>query len=378
MKRILVFFIIPMMFSYGQIVESFEGGDFPPEGWSVAHDAGSTNWVHSTTFPRSGEKHANSSNPGAGANKTLLLNLNVGASATTFSYWIAVSSLSSGTGATLQIFAGNNLTSFVLLRTIDLENLGSKEVYYQFTDYIDGTANESTNSIDLRGDDNCYIKWVHNKITGTAASLRLDDVEIPNSIALPVELISFTARLVGKDVSLMWYTVTETNNYGFEIERSSITLEGTYESWDQIGFVHGNGTCNSPKSYSFLDHLGFDCKFGAVKYRLKQIDIDGSYEYSNAIEIDFRDQPLKFELMQNYPNPFNSKTRIRYKVFAGENIRIEIYDMTGRYITTLVEEKKEPGSYEVDFSAPELTSGIYLVKFTAGNFNQTKKIVYLK
>ncbi|MDP1678068.1 MAG: hypothetical protein Q8L88_14520, partial [Bacteroidota bacterium] len=91
-------------------------------------------------------------------------------------------------------------------------------------------------------------------------------------MALPVELVSFSATAKGKNVELKWNTATEVNNYGFEIERSVVSdrhLQGDgYFSWTKIGFVEGNGTTNAPKLYSFVDASAS----GKVLYRLKQID----------------------------------------------------------------------------------------------------------
>ena len=121
---------------------------------------------------------------------------------------------------------------------------------------------------------------------------------------LPVELTSFTANANKTQVDLKWQTSIEVNNYGFEIERK---LSG---NWQKIGFVQGNGNSNSPKGYTHTDkNLGGGSKF---QYRLKQIDNDGKFEYSNEVEIFL--SPTEFAIYQNYPNPFNSSTTIKYQV----------------------------------------------------------------
>ena len=122
---------------------------------------------------------------------------------------------------------------------------------------------------------------------------------------IPVELTSFTATANGKEVILNWSTATETNNSGFSIERKSANSD-----YSEIGFVPGFGTTTEPKSYSYTDS---EVSSGKYTYRLKQIDFDGSYEYSQEVEVEVS-APLEFSLEQNYPNPFNPSTVISYSV----------------------------------------------------------------
>ncbi len=191
--------------------------------------------------------------------------------------------------------------------------------------------------------------------------------------ALPVELISFTANVYGNNVILNWQTTTEVNNYGFEIQRS--TEKAT---WNKIGFVEGNGTSNSPKEYSFTDVVS---QSGKYSYRLKQIDIDGSYKYSNVVEVNVG-SPEKFELGQNYPNPFNPTTTIEYSIpnvgASVQNVQLKIYDVLGRKVATLVNQKQSPGNYKVKFDASKLNSGVYFYTLRTGDFVSTKKMIIMK
>ncbi|RPI65343.1 MAG: hypothetical protein EHM47_18845 [Ignavibacteriales bacterium] len=122
---------------------------------------------------------------------------------------------------------------------------------------------------------------------------------------IPVELTSFTAIAQNKGVLLKWTTATELNNSGFEVERKQEN-----SSWSKITFLQGNGTTSSQKEYSYFDG---NLASGKYLYRLKQIDFDGSFEYSNIIEADVN-VLSKFELSQNYPNPFNPYTVITYSL----------------------------------------------------------------
>ena len=193
---------------------------------------------------------------------------------------------------------------------------------------------------------------------------------------VPIELTSFTASILQneKAVQLNWSTATEINNSGFEIKRASISATPG-QGLEKIGFVPGFGTTTEPKSYSFIDE---DVTTGTYKYRLKQIDFDGSFEFSNEIEVEVDFTPKEFVLYQNYPNPFNPNTVISYQLPVTSNVTVKVYDVLGNEVATLVNEEKQPGVYEVVFDASSLASGIYLYKLLAGSFVQTKKMILLK
>jgi len=191
---------------------------------------------------------------------------------------------------------------------------------------------------------------------------------------LPVELNSFTAKTDDFNVILNWETATEINNYGFEIEKQTGSKQSVLGNWEMIGFIEGHGNSNSPKQYSFTDKnlIG-----GSLfKYRLKQIDNDGTYEYSDEIEVEII--PTEFALYQNYPNPFNPNTKIRYQLPQESEVIIKIYDILGSEVITLLNEKKEPGVYEVDFNASQLSSGTYIYRLVAGSFVVTRKMLLMK
>ncbi|MBK9097619.1 MAG: T9SS type A sorting domain-containing protein [bacterium] len=202
---------------------------------------------------------------------------------------------------------------------------------------------------------------------------------------MSVELTSFTASILQneKAVQLNWTTVTETNNSGFEVERASSRTTPRQEGWESIGFVPGFGTTIEPKSYSFTDE---NVSTGTYKYRLKQIDFDGSFEFSNEIEIEVDFTPKEFVLYQNYPNPFNPSTTIKFTVTSviasgakqSQFVTLKVYDIIGSEVATLVNEEKQPGVYEVEFDASSLASGMYLYKLQAGTYVQIKKMVLMK
>jgi len=193
---------------------------------------------------------------------------------------------------------------------------------------------------------------------------------------LPVELTSFTANVNNGKVKLSWETATEVNNYGFEIQKLEVRSQKSEEVvWEKVGFVEGSGNSNSPKEYSFLDEA---VPNGKYSYRLKQIDFDGQFEYLDVVEVEVNVLPAEFSLSQNYPNPFNPSTSIEYTVVSSEYVSLIVYDVLGNEVKTLVNEKKDAGSYRVNFDATSLSSGVYFYKIQAGSFNQVRKMMLLR
>ncbi len=191
---------------------------------------------------------------------------------------------------------------------------------------------------------------------------------------VPVELVSFSAKVSGNNVELHWETATETNNSGFQIERWKKKTKGSNPEWNNIGFVKGFGTTTQSQTYSFTDKENLS---GTYEYRLKQIDLDGSFKYSNVVEIEV-DIPLKFSLNQNYPNPFNPSTKISYSINEKGYVSLIVYDVLGSKISTLVDKEQSPGNYEVIFNAEDLTSGVYIYELKAGQYTDIKKMLLLK
>jgi adhesin HecA-like repeat protein len=187
----------------------------------------------------------------------------------------------------------------------------------------------------------------------------------------PVELASFNAKVRNNAVQLFWKTATEVDNYGFEIQRS---LDS--KTWDKIGFVNGHGNSNSPKEYSFEDSkLSNNSSY---QYRLKQVDNDGSFSYSNSVSVSIDQMPANFTLFQNYPNPFNPTTVIKYAIAEESFVTIKVYNIIGSEIATLVNENLSAGSYEYNFNASSLSSGAYIYKIQAGGFSETRKMILSK
>lgn len=218
------------------------------------------------------------------------------------------------------------------------------------------------------------IKWCSDQLTG------FSDFGIGggNDNPLPVELTSFRATVYRNSVSLKWTTATEVGNYGFEIHRTPkndhLILPGAI--WKTIGFVQGAGNSNAPKNYSFNEN---NLQTGRYFYRLKQLDSDGSFKYSNVIEVDIS-KPETFFLEQNYPNPFNPATTIDFQIPSDEQVRLEIYTLSGERTATLINEFKTAGYYSavIDNGKLNFSSGVYIYRLSAGGFSGIKKFVLMK
>ena len=199
----------------------------------------------------------------------------------------------------------------------------------------------------------------------TITGLNVNDVCPP----VPVELSSFTASINGTSAVLNWITSTEINNRGFSIERKSDKSD-----WQEVGYVPGFGTSTENHSYSFSDD---QLKAGAYSYRLKQTDFDGTFNYSDEVNVVVT-IPSQFKLDQNYPNPFNPSTKISYSVPQQSFVNIKVYNVTGEEVATLVNGIQTEGNHEVTFNAKDLASGIYIVRMNSGSFNSTIKMNLLK
>ncbi|MDD3557944.1 MAG: C25 family cysteine peptidase [Melioribacteraceae bacterium] len=196
-----------------------------------------------------------------------------------------------------------------------------------------------------------------------------------NDGIVPVELTNFTAFSLGKSIKLNWSTATETNNRGFEIERKS------EKAWERIGFIEGSGTKLMPTNYQFIDNLS-NVKTTNVSYRIKQIDLDGSFKYSDEIEVEL--VPLSFSLEQNYPNPFNPTTVIEYSIPVKGNVVLTVFNILGQKLLHQELKDVEPGYHKFEFDGTSFSSGIYIYSLMVNgvegenNFSSAKKMMLIK
>jgi hypothetical protein len=191
---------------------------------------------------------------------------------------------------------------------------------------------------------------------------------------IPVELTSFAASVNESNVTLNWTTATETNNMGFEVQRSSDGNE-----FANVGFVEGNGTTTEIQNYTFTDN---NLEVGVYSYRLRQIDFDGTSELSDVVETEVL-APDVFSLEQNYPNPFNPSTMISFSLAVDSKVSLTVFDVLGQEVVNLVNGNLGAGSHEIDFNASNLNSGVYFYRVNATgvdgtNFTSVKKMILTK
>ena len=304
-----------------------------------------------------------------------------------------------GSNTFTQVFYGNVITSPVVITGagVDSNQTGYQLEFYSidpitsvnFSSYSNGyvagqlafIANTLNCSFDsaralarAKGSENGVLNFYNG----------FGEVQPGNIITdpLPVELISFTAKIIGKRIHLSWQTATEINNYGFEIERMSDVKGQKSEEWVILGFVNGNGNSNSQKDYTFIDNNPVGS--GEIKYRLKQIDNNGKFEYSSVINVFF--SVNDFELYQNYPNPFNPNTTISWQSPVDGIVSIKIYDILGNELKELINEFKSAGKQEIKFETNHINygmaSGVYIYKIEIKNnellYTMNKKMTLIK
>ena len=198
---------------------------------------------------------------------------------------------------------------------------------------------------------------------------------------LSVELLSFIAASGNSCATLTWKTATEVSNYGFDMERRIVdSSQASITSWEKIGFVHGNGTSNAPHTYSFTDQ-GLSC--GTYAYRLKQINGNGAFRYSQETEVTI-EAPKVFALSQNYPNPFNPSTTIQYGLPVRSRVRLVIYNILGQAVKEMIYSEQPAGYQSLVWNA-NVASGIYFYRIETTSvdspirhFAETKKMLLLK
>lgn len=270
------------------------------------------------------------------------------------------------------------ITIFLFLLSIQLYSQSYLGISYNNGDPANSTDLSLLQKITFSGADITFLLTDNSSVTKALSTIdKMTFSGTNGDNPLPVELTSFTAELNGSIVTLFWITETEVDNYGFDVERASSKTTPLQE-WKKIGFVEGHGNSNSPKEYSFVDD---NPPSGTIQYRLKQIDNDGSYEYSDVVSVE-TGIPKDYELKQNFPNPFNPTTKIVYKIPVDGFVTIKVYNILSQEVASLVNEKKEAGSHTIIFDGSTagggLSSGLYFLRLNSGNYTGLIKMVFVK
>jgi uncharacterized protein (TIGR03790 family) len=200
--------------------------------------------------------------------------------------------------------------------------------------------------------------------------------------SLPITLASFDVQMSGTAAELSWMTISEINNLGFEIQRR---IEGETEFASLPGvFIPGNGTTIEPQFYSYTDST---VPTGTVYYRLRQIDLDGTSHYSEAVSIqntpvmsagDERLGAQELRLEQNFPNPFNPSTEIRFSLPNNGRTSLKIYNSIGQEVATLIDGELSRGSHSIPFNGANLASGVYFYRLQTDETSAMQKMILSK
>lgn len=186
---------------------------------------------------------------------------------------------------------------------------------------------------------------------------------------IPVEFASFNARRITASVILTWHTASEQDNAGFHIQRK--TSDG---SWTQIGFVDGAGTTSKPQAYRFVDDR-LPHEADVLTYRLEQVDTDGTARHSKTVTA--RRSVEALQLLGVYPNPARHQATIQYAVPNKQPVTIRLYDVLGRQVRTVVDERQK-GRVEETIRLNGLSSGVYFLRLRANGKTQMKKITVVR
>jgi hypothetical protein len=227
--------------------------------------------------------------------------------------------------------------------------------------------------------DKLYVGWLDPSVNGSHAALHMNGslwlAKVLEPVSLPVELISFSANNSNNEIHLSWTTATQQNNFEWNVERKVMSVD---KDWSVVGNVPGAGTNNVKTSYFFTDKNVLN---GTIEYRLKQIDQDGKFTYSNEISVTVN-KPAEFVLENNYPNPFNPDTKIKFEVPYSGKVNLSVFNIMGQKVAELVNGYLEPGFYEKIFSpgisGMNLSSGTYFYILKAGELTLVKKMILLK
>jgi hypothetical protein len=187
---------------------------------------------------------------------------------------------------------------------------------------------------------------------------------------VPVELAAFNVSEIEGEIFLTWETKTEVNNSGFSVERK----QEKEKAWMDISFIKGSGTTTESSLYSYSDKPASPGKYN---YRLKQTDFDGTFTYSDIINVDFA-APDKYDLSQNYPNPFNPSTKIKFSIPNAGLVNLSVYNLLGEKVAEIINQEMEIGYHEVEFNGANYSSGVYLFKINSADFSDVKKMMLMK
>lgn len=239
------------------------------------------------------------------------------------------------------------------------------------SDSIAGVATTTlTKNVVLMGSD-----WRH---WGNATLLfrgLIDFVEKNGGTIIPVELLSFDAQPAGNRVNINWATASEYNTDRFEVERATANEAGKSQ-FIKIAEEKAAGVSNVVRNYGPV--VDRDVQLGnTYVYRLKMLDVDGKYSYSNEVEVRMDDAGANW-LSSATPNPSNFEAKFFYTLAEGANIDITLYDINGKAVMNLFNGYANAGTHEVKFNTASLANGAYNYVLKIGNQTYSNQIQIVK
>ena len=285
------------------------------------------------------------------------------------------------TGSTDQTYkdfrfaSGLNVTAIHLLefQKDSGDNTNSLTISWEMPGYVTGQMKDLITGtiidVTMTGDGSVEIPTTtQGTLQVNLVEITLNYVNIPPEL-LPVEMKSFDAVAEGNTAVLLWETANELNNAGFEVQQE------TEAGFETIGFVEGAGTTLDGASYRYeVNNLDA----GAHTFRLKQVDFDGAFEYSDLVTaIIGLSSPYVFS--QPYPNPFNPQTQFTVAVSRDQEVALHVYNLLGERVATLFEgELSANNAHRFTFEAGALPSGRYFIHAQGAYFNSVRSITLLK
>jgi len=233
------------------------------------------------------------------------------------------------------------------------------------------TGNQNLPCITADGSGGAIIAWQDGR-SGTSDDIYASKVS-SNGQIVPVKLLSFTAERKGHTANLTWRTASEVNNYGFDIERK------VFRTWETIGFVNGHGSSTTPETYQYQDHMSSTILHADhILYRLRQIDMDGTFDYSPIVEVRTGSAPRTPELYPPYPNPAAGHLMIPVYMPDEAPVTLTISNVSGQQLKTVRSGVVlGSGFHSFPVSTAGLPQGAYLVEMVAGTITKTQKVTVM-
>lgn len=200
---------------------------------------------------------------------------------------------------------------------------------------------------------------------------------IGDTAPLPVELTRFEAALDEEAVVLNWQTASETDNAGFNIEHAPrvASQRAATTSWKPLAFVEGAGTTTEPQTYRYrAEALGV----GSHRFRLKQVDLDGTFEYSDEVEVTVT-LAESYRIGKIHPNPARGPATVELAVREAQTVRAELYDLLGRRVRVVFDgELAANRTHRIVIGRQRLASGLYLVRLVGERFTATRRLTVVR